>query len=64
MVVDLSFFLPSLLDVQFTMNNANVEVVTEQLLYDGNNLFADTGGLLGLLLGVSVLSLYGHAADW
>ena len=43
---------------------ASMEVITETLLYDFNNLMGDAGGLLGLLLGTSVLGLYGCVADW
>ncbi len=34
----------------------------DYLVYDGYALFADAGGLMGVLLGLSCLALFDHAA--
>ena len=34
------------------------------IMYDFNNLIADTGGYLGLLMGQSILALYDLGADY
>ncbi len=34
----------------------------DYLVYDGYALFADAGGLVGVLLGLSCLALFDHAA--
>ena len=47
--------------------DTNYESIEEQLTYDANNLYADAGGLMGLLLGASFLSLYDvfmEIMDW
>ena len=45
------------------MTDSSVKVIEEHLLYDWSNFVADIGGYLGLLLGVSVLTLYHWMAD-
>ena len=45
------------------VQDPKVETVSEQYLYDFNNLLADAGGYLGLLMGASLLTFYEVAAD-
>ena len=40
-----------------------IEVQKESLVYDYQDLLADFGGYLGLLLGVSMLSIYDYALE-
>ena len=46
------------LEFQLMITTEKIINSNELLLYDNNNLIADVGGYLGLLLGVSVFSLY------
>jgi hypothetical protein len=43
-----------------SLSHTQADMVSEEehYVYDGNNLVADVGGYLGLLLGASVMSLY------
>ena len=51
---------PNVLELMFSSHATDVVVEKEVLLYDGNNLVADVGGFLGLLVGYSIL---GEAKD-
>ena len=44
--------------VDISVLDGQMDVHEETLLYDFTDLVADSGGLMGLLLGASVLSLY------
>ena len=44
--------------VGVTKTDDKVDYITEKWLYDKDNFLSDVGGILGLTLGVSVLSLY------
>lgn len=41
-----------------SLSSANYLIEKDVLLYNESNLIADIGGYLGLLLGVSILSIY------
>ncbi len=45
---------------QIALLNTQTEMVVEEeaYVYDGDNLIADVGGYLGLLLGASIMSFY------
>ena len=50
--------------LQFFSYQSVVPHEKEVLVYDGNNFIADVGGYLGLLLGVSILSVYKGCMEW
>ncbi len=41
-----------------------VATFRQYVIYDTNSLIADVGGYLGLLLGHSMLSLFGNVVEW
>ena len=45
----------------FTIDDSQVEVIRERWIYTIDNLVADIGGYLGLLLGSSILNIYEQA---
>ena len=50
-------------EVAFVIKDGTVEVTHEVEVYDMNDLLADFGGMLGLLLGASVFGLLEFVAD-
>ncbi len=44
--------------MEFYFSDTQFETTVEILRYDNNDVIADVGGYLGLLLGASVLSIY------
>lgn len=44
--------------LEFIMTKPTIEEHEEVYLFDGNNLLADIGGFLGMLLGASCLTLF------
>ena len=51
-------FLPSHLTMTFSMVDKSIEDRHQYVIYDFNSFIADVGGLMGLLLGFSILSIY------
>ena len=49
---------PAMLVLYLELENRNRERHEEYLVYDWNKFFADFGGLVGLLLGYSMLTFY------
>ena len=49
---------PATLVVYMELANRNLEIHQEYLVYDWNNFFSELGGLVGLLLGYSMLTFY------
>ena len=47
------------LELKFRIIKASYREEEQYIIYDFNSFFGDVGGILGLLLGYSVLSLYG-----
>lgn len=43
---------------KFGVRDTTIQISEEKLLYDETNFIADVGGYLGLLLGVSAVTLY------
>ena len=50
------------LHLQFKMTSGSYKQEEQYILYDFNSFIGDAGGILGLLLGCSVLSLYNELA--
>ena len=50
------------LELKFRIIKASYREEKQYIIYDFNSFFGDVGGILGLLLGYSVLSLYGDIA--
>lgn len=48
---------PDAIILHFISDSAKVDIVKDVLIYDINNLWADIGGIMGLLLGISILSI-------
>ena len=55
-------FHGNLLSVQFS--SGFVTVTKEELIYDGYALLGETGGSLGLFLGLSILSAFNTLYRW
>ena len=54
--------LPSMpLELQFYYAGSKYDITSQYLAYDIENVIADTGGFLGLLLGYSLLGFYDMA---
>ena len=50
--------------VTMMFSSGYVTVTKEELLYDGYALLGETGGSLGLFLGLSILSVFGSVYKW
>lgn len=50
--------------LSFLFHDGSFDVREEYLVYDTNNLIADVGGYLGLLVGQSILGIYYLSTDW
>ena len=48
----------------FGMFSDQMEVIEEYFVYRFPNFMADVGGNLGLLLGISILSMFQHVRKW
>ena len=48
----------------FLFEDGSYQLTEEYIVYDSNDFIADVGGYLGLLLGHSVLSIYGYIPYW
>lgn len=53
-----SLIRENLIRVQMFFNSMNVEVWEERVIYNFENLLADIGGQLGLLSGISIITLF------
>ena len=51
------------IQLEITSTKPTVEEHEEVYIYDGNNLMADFGGFLGMLLGASCLTLFDEAVS-
>lgn len=52
------------LELYLELKNQNREVHTEYYIYDWVSFFAEFGGIVGFLLGYSVLSFYDKVVDF
>ena len=50
------------LELKFRIISSSHKEEDQYIIYDFNSFFGDVGGFLGLLLGYSILSLYGDMA--
>ena len=55
--------VPCQLHLEFRILDSSTKVEEQYILYEMDSFIADVGGYMGLLLGISLLSIYRAAED-